>query len=133
MDLWLLVDEDMFPSAVDAVHSAADEAHAQGVEPEDPRETWWFSGNHSVRAWPSGRASEKSFTNIDVSTGAARIPVTLGTIDVDGRSPKEWNRQTGGRQPSTADEPRARASFEPYCTTWFKLAAAAPPENEAPQ
>lgn len=125
MDLWLLVDEDTFPSAVDSAHSDAGEPGELNEPPHEPRATWWFLGNDIVRAWPLGTASERSFMNLDVSTGDTRIPVSLGTIDIEGLSPQQWVRQTGGRQPKDADHPRARASFEPHCTTWFELAAEA--------
>src|SRR5688500_2878739 len=66
-DLCLLVDEDPFPSAVDSVRPGGEPGGAISLDPEDPRDTWWFSGNDIVRAWPLGRASKRSFMNIGVS------------------------------------------------------------------
>ena len=125
-DLWLLVDEDTFPSLVDSVHADVDDDSRP--EPKGPRETWWFSGNDIVHAYSLGRALETSLRNIPVSTADPTIPVSLGTIYVDGLSPQEWVRRPGGRQNSR--EPRAPATFEPYCTTWFDIAAVAGPESQ---
>lgn len=109
-ELWLLIDEDTFPSAVDSVGAVAE---VVSVRQQHPLESWWFTGNDIVRAWPLGRAPESSFRNVSVSTGARRIPVSLGGIDVAGAPARQWRGRTG--------EPRAAATFEPYCTSWFDL------------
>jgi len=132
-DLWLLVDEDTFPSAVDSVHADIDPYHDSRPEPKLPRETWWFSGNHIVHAYSLGEASETSLRNIAVSTADPAIPVSLGTITVDGLSPQEWVRRSGGLQPQNSGEPRVPASFEAYCTTWFDIAAEAEHESQLPR
>lgn len=119
-ELWLLVNQDTFPSAVDSV--AANVAdHRILVEPQRPPEAWWFWGNDIVRAYPLGRAAESSFEGLEVGTTDSEIPVTLGTIHVADLSPQEWVRRTGGRQPNDADEPRTPANFDPYCTTWIDV------------
>lgn len=119
-DLWLLVNQETFPSAVDSVTpNVAD--HRVFGEPRRPPEVWRFVGNDIVRAYPLGRAAESSFENLEVGTGDSEIPVTFGTIEVADVSPREWVRRTGGRQPNAADEPRAPADFEPHCTTWIDV------------
>ena len=121
-DLWLLVDEDTFPSAVESVHATDDPTTV--LRPQHPLETWWFVGNDIVRAWPLGSAPESSFRNVDVGTGAARVPVSLGRIDVAGMPARQWVRQAGADERRHAAD-RVTAAFEPYCTTWFDLEAEA--------
>jgi hypothetical protein len=126
MSLWLLVDEDTFPSAVNSVRSGDDEARPLELEQAEPPRAWWFSGNDTVRAWPLGGAPKTSLTNIAVGTGKPRIPVTLGTIELDGESPQQWARRMNGRQPwHTRGEPPARGTFDAFCTTWVDLEALA--------
>ena len=117
-DLWLLVDEDTFPSAVESV--GAVDNPLTGVRPQVPLETWWFSGNDIVSAWPLGSAPESWFRNINVSTGSPRIPISLGSIDVAGMPARQWVGQAGADQRRHSRE-RVAATFEPYCTTWFDL------------
>lgn len=121
-DLWLLVNEETFPSALDAVAANVAVATIRRA-PQRPRQAWWFTGNDIACAYPLGSASESWFQNLEIGTSTAQIPVTLGTIEVDGLSPEEWVRQTGGRKRD--DEPRAVVDFAAYCTTWIDIAGAA--------
>jgi hypothetical protein len=131
MDLWLLMDEHTFPSVVDSVWR---DENFLGAEVQSSAHTrpWWFSGNDTIRAWPLGRASDTSIRSIDIGTGALRIAVTLGVIELDGASPQEWLMQNGDQQPwNTRGQPRARGVFVPFCTTWIDLSAVAQDPNSA--
>jgi hypothetical protein len=124
MDLWLLVDEHTFPSVVDTVWR--DEGFL-GDEVQSGTKTrpWWFSGNDTIRAWPLGRAPDTSLRNIDVGTGALRISITLGVIELDGVAPPEWLMQ------NTRGRPRGRGVFVPFCTAWIDLSVTAQDPNSA--
>lgn len=111
LNLWLLVDEDTFPLVVDSVWREKGSRDAEEQARANPR-PWWFSGNGAIQAWPLGRASDVSLTNIEVGTGASRVSVTLGVLELDGASPQEW--LIGGR-------PQARGVFVPRCRTWIDL------------
>jgi hypothetical protein len=125
VDLWLLIDEETVPSSVDSVGPDEDDtAVNQGLPPESPR-GWWFSGDDVARAWPLEKSPEISLTNIELSTGERRIPLTLGTIVVDGVSPEEWLRRQAAEARASSGDARAQADFEPFCTTWAELAAGA--------
>lgn len=119
-DLWLVVDQETFPSAVDSVNADIADSTAL-LEPQRPREVWWFSGNDLAPAYPLRRATESSFESLEVGTSDSEVPVTLGAIYVDGLSPQEWVRRTRGQKPNDAKEPRAPVDFEPYCTTWIDV------------
>lgn len=130
-DLWLLIDEETFPSSVDSVGPNEDgTAVDQGLPPESPR-GWWFSGDDVARAWPLGKSPEISLTNIELSTGERRIPFTLGSIVVDGVSPEEWLQRQAAEARGNSGDARARADFEPFCTTWAELAVAAETSSPA--
>ena len=131
MDLWLLMDEHTFPSVVDSV-SRDDGFLGAEVHSSATTRPWWFSGNDTIRAWPLGRASDTSIRSIDIGTGALRIAVTLGVIELDGASPQEWLMQNEDHQPwNTRGQPRARGVFVPFCTTWIDLSAIAQDPNSA--
>lgn len=118
-DLWLLIDEEVFPSAVDSVHTVEEPV---GLRLQHPRESWSFTGGAFVRAWPLGRARESWFRNVSVSTGSRRIPVSLGSIDVGGMPARHWVGQAGAEQRRDSRD-RVAAAFESFCTTWFDLEA----------
>jgi hypothetical protein len=123
MDLWLLIDEHTFPSVIDSVWRD-DKFLGAEVQPSANTRPWWFSGNDTIRAWPLGRASHTSIRSIDIGTGALRIAVTLGVIELDGASPQEWLMQNEDHQPwNKRGQPRARGVFVPFCTTWIDLSA----------
>lgn len=116
---WLIADDDTFPTAVEAVY-------------QTPEGTWAFSGEeYAVAHWlgPSSRVTLKS---VKVSTYKdGPIPVILGSVTIDGMSPRKWVRQGGDEWSRDTDGgARVPARFHSVCATWFDVRAPVEGENE---
>jgi hypothetical protein len=104
-DVWLLVDQETFPSGVDDVSKGSDG-------------TWWFSGTDAL--W-LGRAASRVIKNIPVSTPDQRVPVILAEIHVEGVSPQRWVERGGSTDERTTDGRLARADVNVLCASWLAL------------